>query len=25
LETRGRGRIQGLPDFLDTPYYLRNR
>jgi len=20
-----RGRIQGLPKFLDTPYYLRNR
>ena len=25
LEKRERGRIQGLPKFLGTPYYLRNR
>ena len=24
LEKRERGRIQGLPNFLGTPYYLRN-
>ena len=24
LEKRERGRIQGLPNFLATPYYLRN-
>jgi len=24
LETRERGRIQGLPNFLGTPYYPRN-
>ena len=24
LEKRERGRIQGLPKFLGTPYYLRN-
>jgi len=25
LEKRERWRIQGLPNFLGTPYYLRNR
>jgi len=25
LEKRERGRIQGLPNFLATPYYLRNK
>jgi len=24
LETKGRGRIQGLPNVLRTPYYRRN-
>jgi len=24
LEKRERGRIQGLPNFLGTPYYFRN-